>query len=60
MDNIQRDSVICRIVEEANILEKNYKEIFLQYDQVEQRIDLWRAALDLCETNFECTSCVHE
>jgi hypothetical protein len=55
-NNDKRDSDICRIVEEAIVLEQSYKELLLQGDEVNQRIRLWRDAIELCKTNHICTS----
>jgi hypothetical protein len=37
----------CDLVERAISLEISYKEMLLQGDEVDQRIELWRAALEI-------------
>jgi hypothetical protein len=53
LNTAQEDPTLYYLVEQAILLEKNYKEMFLQVDEVDQRIELWRKALTLCETESE-------
>jgi hypothetical protein len=50
------DSTICALVKQAIVLEKNYKEMLLQGDEVDLRIKLWRDAIEICENNSESMS----
>jgi hypothetical protein len=54
--NAQWNSTICGLVEQAITLEKNYKEMLHQGDEVDERIQLWEKALEICQSNAECTS----
>jgi hypothetical protein len=45
------DSTVCVLVKQAIVLEKNYKEMLHQGDEVDLRIKLWRDAIDICKSN---------
>jgi hypothetical protein len=45
----QYDSPVCSLVRQAIMLEKNYKEMLLQSDEVDLRIKLWRDAIEICK-----------
>jgi hypothetical protein len=51
--NNAQNPALYYLVKQAVLLEKNYREMFLQADEVDQRIKLWREALTLCETESE-------
>jgi hypothetical protein len=51
-------SIIYSLVEQAIILENNYKEMLLQGEEVDQRIRLWKAALEICKNERESKSCI--
>jgi hypothetical protein len=51
------DSTVCSLVKQAILLEKNYKEMLLQGDEVNLRIQLWRGAMEICKAESEGVSC---
>jgi hypothetical protein len=51
------NSTAHTLVEQAVVLEKNYKEMLVQGDEVELRVSLWRDALEVCKINSKSMSC---
>jgi hypothetical protein len=47
-DGNRVDYTICSLVADAITLEKNYKEMLLQGDEVDRRIKLWRDVINIC------------
>jgi hypothetical protein len=47
------DYEVCGHVKQAIVLEKNYKEILLQGDEINLRIKLWRDAIDICKSSYK-------
>jgi hypothetical protein len=43
-------------MEQAIVLEKNYKEMLHQGDEVDLRIKLWRDATEICKSNSKSKS----
>jgi hypothetical protein len=41
------------LTEQAVALENSYKERLLQKEEIDQRIQLWRDTLEICETHSE-------
>jgi hypothetical protein len=50
------DSTVCSLVEQAIVLEQNYKEMLLQGDELDLHIQIWRDALKTCKAESECMS----
>jgi hypothetical protein len=51
-------STICALVKHAIVLEKDYKEMLHQGDEVDLRVQLWRDAIEICKGNSESTSLI--
>jgi hypothetical protein len=52
------DSTVCVLVKQAIVLEKNYKEMLHQGDEVDLRIKLWRDAIEVCKSNSNSMSLI--
>jgi hypothetical protein len=52
------DSTVCALVKHANVLEKNYKEMLHQGDEIDMRIKLWRDAIEICKSNSKSMSLI--
>jgi hypothetical protein len=55
-DDNHTDMVIRSFGEQAVTLEKNYKEMLLQNDEVDRRIQLWRDVIEICKVESKSTS----
>jgi hypothetical protein len=55
----QSGSAVCRTVQRAIALEKSYKEMLHQGDEVDQRIQLWRDALENCRYISDGMYCMY-
>jgi hypothetical protein len=51
-------STVCALVKQAIVLEKNYKEMLHQGDEVDLRIKLWRNAIGICKSNSKRMSLI--
>jgi hypothetical protein len=60
MNNALFSSKILWTIEQATSLEMAYKEMLLQGDEVDQRIQLWREAIEFCNRDPECTLYVRD
>jgi hypothetical protein len=49
----QLELTLCSLVGEAIALEKNYKGMLMQGDEVDHRIQLWRDAVEICKIEPE-------
>jgi hypothetical protein len=47
------DATIYSLVKEAIVLENYYKDMILQGDEVDRRIQLWRDAVEICKAETE-------
>jgi hypothetical protein len=54
LSDTQQCLTACDLVERAVKLEENYKQMLLQDDEVNLRIQLWRKALEICKTRIQC------
>jgi hypothetical protein len=52
------DSTVCALVKQAITLEKNYKEMLYQGDEVDLSIKLWRDAIEICKSSSESMSLI--
>jgi hypothetical protein len=52
------DSTVCALVKQAIVLEKNYKEMLHQGNEVNLRIKLWRGAVEICKSNSKSMSLI--
>jgi hypothetical protein len=50
------DSTVCLLVKQAIVLDKNYKEMLIQSDEVDIRIKLWRDAIRICKLEHNSMS----
>jgi hypothetical protein len=57
-DDSRVDSTVCVLVKQAIVLEKNYKEMLHQGDEVDLRIKLWRDAIDICKSSSKSMSLI--
>jgi hypothetical protein len=54
-DDDQLALTVYSLVKQAVMLEKSYKEMTLQGDEVDHRIQLWRDAIKTCKIHSEST-----
>jgi hypothetical protein len=52
------DTTVCALLKQAIVLEKNYKEMLHQGDDVDLRIKLWRDAIEICKSNSQSMSLI--
>jgi hypothetical protein len=50
------DFTVCVLVKQAIVLEKNYKEMLLQGNEVNLRVKLWTDAIEICKMNSKSMS----
>jgi hypothetical protein len=53
------DSIVCALVKQAILLQKGYKEMLLQRDEVDLRVMLWTHAIEICNIDSRGTSLTH-
>jgi hypothetical protein len=58
-DSSWLSSALHSLVEQAIMLEKSYKEMLIQGDEVDRRVQLWREAIAICKINSESTSLMY-
>jgi hypothetical protein len=54
-DDNQLNSSIYLLTKQAILFEENYKEMLLQGDEVDLRIQLWKDAIEICKVDTEST-----
>jgi hypothetical protein len=54
-DDNQLPLTIYSLVKQAVMLERSYKEMTLQSDEVDSRIQLWRDSIKTCKIHSEST-----
>jgi hypothetical protein len=50
---------VYSLVDQAIVLEKNYKQMLHQEDEVDLRIQLWRNAIKICKINTKGMPLTH-
>jgi hypothetical protein len=52
-DSNSLESTIYVLVKQAIVLENNYREMLLQGNEVDLRVNLWRKVIEICKSDSE-------